>query len=96
MNRLKSTICVLGLSLSLSSVTLAGNIGLPRTNASGNIGLPRTSASGNIGLPRASATGNIGLPRSSSSSHSLFDLDSTLSGNIGFLIRLVVEGSAIF
>ena len=96
MKRLKSTICVLGLTLSLSSVTLAGNIGLPRTNASGNIGLPRASASGNIGLPRASAAGNIGLPRSSRSSTSPFDLDPTLSGNIGLLIRLVLEASAIF
>lgn len=96
MKRLKNTLCVLGLTLSLSSVTFAGNIGLPRTNASGNIGLPRANASGNIGLPRASATGNIGLPRSSRGSYSPFDLDSTLSGNIGFLIRLVIEGGAIF
>ena len=96
MKRVKAAICVFGLTLSLSSSTLAGNIGLPRASAAGNIGLPRASAYGNIGLPRASATGNIGLPRTSRSSEATFDLNVALSGNFRFLFQLFIDGGMLF
>lgn len=94
MDRLKSTICALIVTITISSTALAGNIGGMRTTSAGNIGGMRTSSAGNIGGMRTSSAGNIGGLRTKTETS--YELGIAISENIGGLIRFLLESAALF
>jgi hypothetical protein len=94
MNRFKPTICALVLTMTISSSALAGNIGGLKTNAAGNIGGLRTSSTGNIGGLRTNSVSSVDT--SSNSLGRRLDIELAFSGNIGGMIRLLIETAALF
>lgn len=90
MNRLKSTLCIAALTISVSSTALGGTIVGARASRSGNI----VGARG--GTIVGARTGNIAgtsIVVRPENTQPRLDFSTFLSTNMGFVLRLFVESS---
>ena len=81
MKRVQSTLMASLLTVILSSVALAGNIGGMRTTSTDDSAAREVTTSGNIGGPKSDTTTEAGL---------------SIVGNIGGLLRVVFSTSTIW
>lgn len=98
MRKLQTTLFAIALVTSISTTSLAGNIGGMRTTSAGNIGGMAMTSAGNIGGMRTTSTGNIGGMRSATGNSgslkvigSRLGIISDLTGNIGGLFTFLMS-----